>query len=314
MQKKVLGIALISGFLLLSVTGLPADFAAADPIPFEEFPILPEITIHVDGTITPDIGYIAKNGNTYTLTTDLINQYSIAISCNNIVFDGEGHIINVYEGRGGLSLTGVTNVTVKNLEIFSNFDAIFLGSGCTDCLIVGIKSDKPISLFGHSNFNIVTECNVKIYISGSYNNYIIKNNVTRLDIFSHSNLFYCNNFILDSLPSISGDNSWSNGSMGNYWTNYTTRYPHAEEISHSGIGNIPFEVESKFPATNNTDYYPLMYPYDIVKDQIALPVSETDAAVHLSITVLAVGASTALIVGGAVAVGLFYYRRHSGKV
>jgi parallel beta-helix repeat protein len=51
---------------------------------------------------------------------------------------------------------------------------------------------------------------------------------------------------------------WNNGKIGNYWSDYFAKYPNAVEILNSGIGNTPYTIDS-----NNTDYYPLLAPYDI---------------------------------------------------
>jgi hypothetical protein len=50
-------------------------------------------------------------------------------------------------------------------------------------------------------------------------------------------------------------NVWDNGTVGNYWSDYQTKYPEAEEIDNSGIENIPYVV-----YTGNIDHYPLAKP------------------------------------------------------
>jgi nitrous oxidase accessory protein NosD len=60
---------------------------------------------------------------------------------------------------------------------------------------------------------------------------------------------------------------WDNGypSGGNYWSDYTTRYPNATEIDDSGIGDIPYNVTIG-PFTPNLtvlDRYPLLSPFNI---------------------------------------------------
>ena len=60
---------------------------------------------------------------------------------------------------------------------------------------------------------------------------------------------------------------WDNGypSGGNYWSDYTSRYPNAAEIDNSGIGDIPYNVTTG-PLTPNLtvlDRYPLMSPVNI---------------------------------------------------
>jgi parallel beta-helix repeat protein len=48
---------------------------------------------------------------------------------------------------------------------------------------------------------------------------------------------------------------WDMGypSGGNYWSGYSSRYPHASEIDNSGIWNTPYVID-----VNNTDNYPLV--------------------------------------------------------
>jgi len=48
-------------------------------------------------------------------------------------------------------------------------------------------------------------------------------------------------------------NLWDNGSQGNYWSNYN-----GTDTNHDGIGDTPYVV-----YTNNTDYYPLMAPFEM---------------------------------------------------
>jgi nitrous oxidase accessory protein NosD len=52
--------------------------------------------------------------------------------------------------------------------------------------------------------------------------------------------------------------SWDNGSRGNYWSDYLTRYPNATEIDSQGIGNTPYVIDA-----NDTDNFPLMQPVAI---------------------------------------------------
>jgi parallel beta-helix repeat protein len=77
---------------------------------------------------------------------------------------------------------------------------------------------------------------------------------------SMENQFYLNNFIDNSMDVdlfSKFPNSWNNGSMGNYWMDYTTRYPNASEIGQTGIGDIPYIIDG------NIDNYPLMYPWGV---------------------------------------------------
>jgi len=51
-------------------------------------------------------------------------------------------------------------------------------------------------------------------------------------------------------------NVWDNGSVGNYWSDYLTKYPNAAETDGSGVWNTPYVID-----TNNTDHYPFVVQY-----------------------------------------------------
>ena len=114
-------------------------------------------------------------------------------------------------------------------------------------------------------------------------------------------IFYHNNFINNTYlleDSEYGDvsisvNIWDDGfpNGGNYWSNYKMLYPNAAEIDNSGIGNMqyfvkPFNYVAPSSVTtseaksywstidaayeNNTDYYPLMEPFNTNPPEISL--------------------------------------------
>jgi len=96
-----------------------------------------------------------------------------------------------------------------------------------------------------------------------------------LDSFSF-NVFYHNNFMNNSVqvdnmtPEYA--NLWDNGCEGNYWNDYTARYPEAKQINNTGIWDTPYAIDE-----NNVDRFPLMNlywnPCDINHD---LKVDRTD--------------------------------------
>ncbi len=85
-----------------------------------------------------------------------------------------------------------------------------------------------------------------------------------------NNTIYGNNFIGNTQQAqhsnIYGYNFLDNGSMGNYWSDYTTKYPNAVEIDHTGIGDTQYVIDA-----NNTDRYPLMAPFNISNVTVQLP-------------------------------------------
>jgi nitrous oxidase accessory protein len=92
-----------------------------------------------------------------------------------------------------------------------------------------------------------------------------------IDIEVDNNLFYCNNFMNNTKNfgtnwQVIGSNSFDNGTTGNYWDDYLTKYPNATEVDDSGIGNTPYLVYG-----NVTDDYPLLNTFDTANANIQLP-------------------------------------------
>jgi hypothetical protein len=119
-KRRQLTAAFISALLMSAIAGTQlAQVATANPMNY-----LPYIAIKSDGSVEPQTEYITRNGNVYTLTGDLVQSYAVKIQCSNIVFDGAGHTISgrlQYVNRG-LSVEGVANVTVKDVEVSGFLD------------------------------------------------------------------------------------------------------------------------------------------------------------------------------------------------
>ena len=300
--------------MVLSVIGLLfADLATANVIPHP--PVrLPEITINNDGSISTQTKFLSRNGNTYTLTAN-IQEYPIVIACSNIIFDGAGHTINITSGDNvGLKLQEVSDVTVKNVKVFSrNIYTIYLYNSY-NCEVTGVQTGRSVRVVGGSNN--ITKSNTGIYIFTGSNNLIMRNNISEVLVGSSSNIFFKNNFYLTDYPSLSGESFWDNGFIGNYWSNYTIKFPDASKVGNTGIGDTPYIIErelyttKEYPEVKNVDNYPLMYPYDIEKDEIALPTIEPKTE-SLS-TPLMASIATVSIIG--VAIALFHYHKHGHKI
>ncbi len=310
MKSKVTG-ASFTMVLLFSAMGLTlANLATADPIPY-----LPNIVIKSDGTVEPETESIKRDGNSYTLTSDLVRNYAIKIQCNNIIFDGAGHIVNgtlgasyssgYHAGNDGLSLEGVTNVTVRDLEIsgFDTFDVSI--ENCNSCIIQRVKANT--FNIENSHLNTIKESKIAgnahnvqaaIIIRLSNNNKFYRNNITGIILQDcNSNIFFENNFenIIQArkvYPPIgpnsifggSKSNMWDNGSVGNYWSDYLIRYPNASEIGNTGIGDTPYIINA-----DNVDNYPLMYAVDNTAPTIEVlspaPGTYNASSIQLSFTV-----------------------------
>jgi hypothetical protein len=300
LKRTALTIALILALLVSAIAVvLSTKVATANP-----FIYLPIIVINSDGSVEPENDFIAKTGNTYTLTANLSYNYVVNIQRSNIIFDGAGHIINgtlpsIEHGRwfsdgAGLSLEGVTNVTVRNIEItgFNDFDVVLENSRA--CYFFKMKADDGVVL-ENSNSNLITECNLAalteavqpgIYLSSSNSNKFYRNDIEDILLLTNSNdnNFLENNFVIHAFLGGGGKNVWDNGSFGNYWNDYLTKYPNASEIGNSGIGDTPYVID-----VNNIDHYPLLALVDntVPAIKVLSPASGTYNAtsIQLSFTV-----------------------------
>jgi nitrous oxidase accessory protein len=92
-----------------------------------------------------------------------------------------------------------------------------------------------------------------------------------IDVQVDDNLFYYNVFANNSKNfgtnwGVIGSNSFDNGTVGNYWDDYLTKYPTARMVDNSGVGNTPYSVYGTV-----SDNYPLMVPFDVASVSIQLP-------------------------------------------
>jgi len=87
------------------------------------------VYIRADGSIDPPNAPITTYDNvTYTLT-DNITSYSdgIVVERDNIIIDGEGHMLQGNGSGWGIDLYGVKCVTVKNIDVNGFYIGVILG-------------------------------------------------------------------------------------------------------------------------------------------------------------------------------------------
>jgi len=150
----------------------------------------------------------------------------------------------------GIAVTGSSAVSnnIYSNDIHSNNIAINITTSSTSNTI----HDNTISL---NSIGINIESNGNTV----YANTISQNNIGIKVFHSISNMIYWNNFINNIQVHIEPGqaNAWDDGfpAGGNYWSDYKSQNPEAEEYGTSGIWNIPYRVDDF-----NIDNYPLMYP------------------------------------------------------
>jgi parallel beta-helix repeat protein len=183
----------------------------------------------------------------------------------------------------GINLWGSTNTSLTGNTISFNIETgiNFFGSQNNTIILNTIANNTGDGIkfwFGTSentiSENTIANNSVGVRINDSYDNTIIKNTIRdntewgmRFESTQNNNVIYQNNFINNRIagdgqvsvtgvglldPKPGGGNVWDNGTVGNYWSDYQSRYPDAKE-GNSHTWNTPFVINE-----NNIDHYPLM--------------------------------------------------------
>ena len=162
---------------------------------------------------------------------------------------------NVTKNTAGISVdhSSENNIHGNNVAT-SDWFGILLGSSSNN----RIYGNNITSNWGGINLSYCF--NSSIYgnnITATYwrSQYVIVLQDSSNDTIYHNNMIKklgLQMYIHDSV------NAWDDGypSGGNYWSDYTARYPSAQELDDSGIWDTPYVIDE-----NNRDNYPLMEPW-----------------------------------------------------
>jgi len=270
------------------------------------------ITANLNSSITVERGNIVVDGANHTLQGPGISQNAIAITlmASNVTVENL-HVTGWKAGVYG----AFNNNTITNNVFAGNYQAVSIYadnyvvsensiSGSSDAaILIDTGATRPQGDDNLITQNQLTSNNWALDILNSNGTTIAQNNVTNnavalvLGTLSANvnsagfQLLYSNNFInntqilyvpigvpfMQDVVPLSPAGQWDYGSIGNYWSDYLSRYSNATEIDHSGIGDTPYAIIDS--TTYSDDYangtaitgtailgtaidrYPLMVPF-----------------------------------------------------
>jgi parallel beta-helix repeat protein len=131
---------------------------------FNIHPVKASGTIYIrsDGSIYPSTANITTANNvTYYFTDD--NYDEIVVERSNITIDGNGYTLqrSGWESGSGLSLHSVSNVTIRNTNIYGFGDGIYLNSASNNVISRNnITNNSDGIILEYSSNNSITENNI----------------------------------------------------------------------------------------------------------------------------------------------------------
>jgi len=205
---------------------------------------------------------IVSKNNLSGSTSVLVSTHDCNITDNILSssIDLEGSFNIVSENR----ITGNTVYGIVGYGVFINGNS----NNVTNNTIV--NEQDGISVFAGSDNtiikNIVVNCiDNGLRVDDGSANFLLENNVSdcghgvSMGLKANNNTIYHNNFMnniqqVSMQPNVS--EYWNNSNEGNYWSDYSERYPNAKEVDDLGIWNMPYVID-----VNNVDNYPLLLQY-----------------------------------------------------
>jgi hypothetical protein len=230
------------------------------------------IVIDGEGFVLQGAGGWGTPGVAGTEATPAINLTCSNVTVQNFnILDWEVGVLGAYNSNT-ISNNNITR-TERAIAIYAdqyNVTGNYLANSIYGVRIQGnnnrISQNQIVNNYGG------------VLISSSSGIIIVENNIannnTAVNTDNSNFQIYHNNFInganttivtttLDAFPGFPNGGtlpSWDNGKEGNYWNDYTTKYPNAIEIDHTGIGDTPYLIRVD-PTV--TDRYPLVAPFHI---------------------------------------------------
>jgi parallel beta-helix repeat protein len=237
------------------------------------------VTADIIGSIVVEANNIILDGANHTLQGPGI--YPIKMGMN--LTAANVTVINFQITNWHVGILGAwNNNTIANNGFRNNYQAIAIYA---DDYVVcqNSFSNNSIGVFvdggafrsqGDNNFvsqNQLINNGVAFDVMNSDGTTITQNNVTnnryilKLATNTRHTTLYRNNFVdnqealiipfggptLKDIVAFSPAGQWDNGTVGNYWSDYQTKYFNATEIGQTATGNIPYEITSTLPFSTS---------------------------------------------------------------
>jgi len=206
------------------------------------------------------------------------NGIYLGLSENNTV---SGNLMNYNDGNGVRLRIGCVNNTISNnIANNNNWRGIVLdeshynnvtnnsASGNSGGLIL-FNCDNNRIINNNLTNNIFGLTMAHEFLVGCHNNTISKNNISYNTIHgvtitaeSENNTIYDNYFIMngnDNAIDVEPNNNWDNGTIGNYWDDYS-----GKDIDDDGIGDILYIINNSTGTPINQDNYPIWWDPPII--------------------------------------------------
>ncbi len=237
-------------------------------------------------------GFIIKGSDYVTLSGNTLSQNTQGIFLTGSAFTSILGNLITQNSQGIIVTDGSSNSKISDNSILANHgDGVWLNytngniiyrnnisNNTSNYLPAGILLDSGLN-------NLITGNALDgdlfgVHINGLSEVVVVGNTFTNCERSARGDdasggIFYMNNFN-NIHPNVfdNGNNSWDNGTVGNYWSNYTQEYPDAKEVDSLGTGDVPYVI-----GTNNTDYHPLLMP---VSSDAVLSLAEVLVMAHES--------------------------------
>lgn len=215
---------------------------------YEYIRIVKPLTLVCTGEMVIDGGYRNYYGGPYqiyvnasdvtisglTFQTSYVSPLAVGIyaeNCQNLEITN-----NTFTDSTSV---GIKLLNVQNARVFNNTIDVYY-------MPIMMHYSKNISF----TYNVIRDASQQFGLYHSRNIVFHHNNVFNDEWSSHPTNDY---------PRVSNTTcTWDDGNYGNYWSDYTVRYPNATEIGSSGVWDTPYQIDpDDVDGREHYDYYPL---------------------------------------------------------